>query len=233
MRILILFREAFRDEATNIADQLSEAGLMPVVQIVKSSTETIVDAARREIEYADRVLLLWENGIKAEGSLARLACIAGIQAKAVFAWIEPPERQLPIESISLDISSAVRANTIHIINSALLEALRSSPPKIDDAYMSTLNDPMLDLNDTNILYQGGPPKPKIKPPPSPVHSKSAPPSYRPSMIWHPLPVVSPRQQLAVLQHQSPFLRILQHPTNRIPLGLLKKASIRRLLHLML
>lgn len=172
MRVLILFREAFRSVGVDIADQLLDAGLSPVVRINKGSGESLTTAILREIDYADRVLFLWENGIATDRSLALLTQVAGRQAKAIVAWIETPKNELPIETISVDISSTVRSQWNEPRGTELLEALQSAPPKIEpESTMPTQNSENLQ-DDSDVLSQCPPQKAHNTNPPSPIHQKS-------------------------------------------------------------
>lgn len=159
MRVLLVYRPHSSKAANTIAELLISQNMQPAVRVDKEPSETLVHAFKREISQSDRVVFLWENDIKATGSISLLCKLAGEKGKAFIAYLEQPKKRPPIETLSISVeeildrygSSQMRSSC----TDAFIEALQTKPPVTELVELDKKQRVMLYgiSEDENVLHQ--------------------------------------------------------------------------------
>ncbi|MEQ1493338.1 MAG: toll/interleukin-1 receptor domain-containing protein, partial [Terricaulis sp.] len=94
MRVLLLYKKAERAVLEAVAYHLTRAGYDTVLDVKPGDHETLLDAAKREVALADRVVIAWSDEVERRGSIFALTELAGRSAKLLILLMD--ESSVPI-----------------------------------------------------------------------------------------------------------------------------------------
>lgn len=156
MRVLLLYRKDDRSVLEVVAHHLTRCGYQVVLDVKPGEHETLVDAVRREIALAQRVVIAWSADVDARGTLREMADVAGQSAKLIVATLDLPSdplhknvRRVPLvlwdgdadAEEFLALRSAIESN-LAIIPNESFEMFQGGHPRSSEPAGTAVEEPV-------------------------------------------------------------------------------------------